>query len=158
MMTVVSDTTALSNLLHIGKLTLLKDLFGQVLVPKAVLKELAAIVDFAEEMAKAVYLIEVQCKQVLDVLQSNEGLDIGEKEAISYAVDNGADLLIIDELNGRKAANELGVQIIGTIGILIAAKKKKLIETIKQYLDDLRIKGFWVSEKIYVEALKLANE
>jgi uncharacterized protein len=157
-MTVVSDTTALSNLLHIDKLTLLKDLFGQVLVPKAVLHELAVVVGFAEKVAQADYIIEVQCAQILDALRSNEALDVGEKEAISYAVDNAADLLIIDELNGRKAATEQGLQIIGTIGILIAAKKKKKIETIKQYLDDLKTNGFWISEKIYVEALKLANE
>ncbi len=157
-MTVVSDTTALSNLLHIGKLTLLKDLFGQVLVPKAVLYELAAVAGFKEQVAQAGYIIEVQCGYVLDPLQHNEGLDIGEKEAISYAVDNAADLLIIDELNGRKAAVELGLQIIGTIGILVAAKRKNLIKKIKQYLDDLRNNGFWISEKIYLEALKLANE
>lgn len=157
-MTVVSDTTALSNLLHIGKLTLLKDLFGQVLVPKAVLYELAAVTGFSKQVAQADYIIEVQCGAVLNPLQHNEGLDIGEKEAISYAVDNAANLLIIDELNGRRFAVELGLQIIGTIGILVAAKRKKLIETIKQYLDDLRNNGFWISEKIYVEALKLANE
>jgi uncharacterized protein len=157
-MTVVSDTTALSNLLHIGKLTLLKDLFGQVLVPKAVLYELAAVAGFSKQVTQADYIIEVQCEYILNPLQHNEGLDVGEKEAISYAVDNAADLLIIDELNGRKVAVELGLQIIGTIGILVAAKRKKLIETIKQYLDDLRNNGFWISEKIYVEALKLANE
>jgi uncharacterized protein len=158
MMTVVSDTTAISNLLHTGQLQLLRDLFGKVIVPQQVLGELGAVAGFAEAISKADYIVVVNCSAILDSLQQNDALDEGEKAAISYAVDNTADLLIIDELNGRKAATALGLNIIGTIGILLLAKKKKIIKTIRQYLDDLRANGFWISEKIYVEALKLANE
>jgi uncharacterized protein len=157
-MTVVSDTTAISNLLHIGQLMLLKDLFGKVLVPEQVVNELAAVAGFAEAISKADYIVPVYCAVILDTLQQNDALDEGERAAISYSIDNKADLLIIDELNGRRAATALGLSIIGTIGILIAAKKKKSINTIKQHLDDLRTNGFWISEKIYLEALKLANE
>jgi uncharacterized protein len=157
-MTVVSDTTAISNLLHIGQLMLLKDLFAKVLVPEQVVNELAAVEGFVETISKADYIVPVHCAVILDTLQHNAVLDEGERAAISYAVDNNADLLIIDELNGRRAATALGLNIIGTIGILMAAKKKKILKTIKQHLDDLRTNGFWISEKIYLEALKLANE
>jgi uncharacterized protein len=158
MMTVVSDTTAISNLLHIGQLQLLRALFGKVLVPQQVLNELDAVAGFTEAISNAEYIIAVNCSITLVSLQQNDTLDEGEKAAISYAVDKAADLLIIDELNGRKAATALGLDIIGTIGILLLAKKKKILKTIKQHLGDLRENGFWISEKIYLEALKLANE
>lgn len=157
-MTVVSDTTAISNLLHIGQLHLLKALFGKVLLPEQVLNELLAVTGFEEAIAKADYIEVVECPTILSTLLNNETLDEGERAAISYAVNNGVDLLIIDELNGRKAATVLDLKIIGTIGILIAAKRKGIIAVIRQYLDDLKASGFWMSDKIYFEALKLVNE
>lgn len=157
-MTVVSDTTTLSNLLHIGQLALLKVLFGTVLVPEEVLQELSVVEGFSEAIQQADYIVPVHCDAILETLRHNASLDAGERAAISYAVYHAADLLIIDELNGRKAATVLGLRIIGTIGILIAAKRKKYLTTIKQHLDELRKQGFWMSEKIYLEALKLVHE
>jgi uncharacterized protein len=70
-----------------------------------------------------------------------------------------ANLLIIDELKGRKCAKQLHLNIIGLIGILLLAKQKGLIKSIKEILIELQEKaGFWISEKLFNATIELAHE
>jgi uncharacterized protein len=157
-MIVVSDTTVLSNLLHIEKLHLLQDVFKIVVVPKQVLIEIEKVTDFKGKLQSVPFITIVDFESSVAALEQNTELDDGEKAAIGYAYFNHADLLIIDEIKGRKAAVGLGLQIIGTIGILITAKRLGFIDEVKSYLDQLRLKGFWLSDKFYKEALEKVKE
>ncbi len=87
-------------------------------------------------------------------------LDRGEAEAIVLACEIAADAILIDEADGRKIARQqFGLQVTGTLGILLAAKERGLISAIRPLVDQLRDSlGFFVSESLYQEILRLASE
>jgi len=65
-------------------------------------------------------------------------LDGGEASAIALAVESEDPLLIIDEYQGRKYAKQLGLAVTGTLGVIINAKHKGYIESIKPLLQKIR--------------------
>jgi predicted nucleic acid-binding protein len=83
----------------------------------------------------------------------------GESETIALAISLNADRVIIDENPGRKKAISLGLNVIGILGVLLIAKKRRLISTIQPLIDDLIIKaGFCVNQRLYLDILKSAQE
>ena len=124
-MLVISDTSTVTNLIQIGKLDLLEKLFGEVLIPQKVYEELS---DYENQKGQLDSCDWILVKTVLDrraVAELREILDIGEAEAIVLAQALKADFLIIDERKGRKVAEELGINIVGLLGILIRARKSR---------------------------------
>lgn len=86
-------------------------------------------------------------------------LDAGEAEAIGLAVESAAELLLMDERLGRDVARHLGIACLGTVGVLVAAKRKGLIPAIKPYLDTLRDRvGFRISDALYRRVLQDQHE
>lgn len=161
-MIVISDTTPISSLLKIEKIDLLLPLFSKVVIPPAVKTELSAW--FAGNSLFEKFLNEEWVhldapsnhQKVKELL---EEIDIGESEAITLAKELHADYILIDEMDGRKIARREGLQIIGTAGILLLAKKKRLLPAVKPELDKLfNIGGFWLEPKIYSQILRDAEE
>ncbi|GHU66768.1 hypothetical protein FACS189447_08230 [Spirochaetia bacterium] len=85
-------------------------------------------------------------------------LDPGETEALALYWDTNADLLLIDELNGRQTALSEGINVTGTVGILITAKQKGFVPAIRPLLDILRTFNFYISDSLYHRALSAAKE
>lgn len=140
-MIVVSNTSPLINLAWIGRLNLLNDLFQRILIPQAVWDETVGVGrgrPGAPETAAAVWIERRQVENTNLVLALRQDLDVGEAEAIALAVEQSADLLIMDERLGREVAERFGIRPIGTIGVLVAAKRSGLITHIKPHLDTLR--------------------
>ena len=89
----------------------------------------------------------------------NDDLDPGEAEAIALAKEIGADLLIMDEKSGRAVAQREGLAIIGTLGILLEAKKQKHLDLVAPVMLDLQATArFRISPALFQEVLRLAGE
>ncbi|MEZ4685407.1 MAG: DUF3368 domain-containing protein [Bacteroidia bacterium] len=83
-----------------------------------------------------------------------QDLDLGEIEAIILAELLGADYLLMDEKKGRSVATERNIKVVGTLGILLEARKRGYISDVKQKMDKLLGIGFWISEGLYELVLK----
>ena len=77
---------------------------------------------------------------------------------IALAHEMKADLVLIDEYIAREIAKSLNLKVSGSIGVLVKAKKDRLIKELKPILDELKKKNVWISDELYDEALGLADE
>ncbi len=161
-MSTVCNTSPISNLIQIDALPLLGQLFRQITIPPEVAEELDAGADLLGQWREAPGATVIEVVPVTNrdlVRELTNTLHGGESAAIALALHAGGALLIIDEVDGRKAATRLGLKVVGTIGILLRAKEQQLIEKVDPYLQALRTKAhFWLSDKLYTHALKLAEE
>jgi predicted nucleic acid-binding protein len=85
-------------------------------------------------------------------------LGSGEREALAMALESRPSHVILDDLPARRLALKLGVPLIGTLGILVAAKESGLIITIRPHLDMLAKRRFFMSEELYREFMAAAGE
>jgi predicted nucleic acid-binding protein len=150
------------NLAAAGQLDLLKRLYDKVTVPNMVAQELSAIHTERFHVPSLETLSWIEVKAVADrylVSSFLLKLDPGEAEVIALAVEMNADLVLLDERMAREVASRLGLKFIGVIGVLIEAKHRGFILTLKPVLDDMIAKaGFWVSEHLYARVLREAGE
>lgn len=159
MLKVVSNTTPLISLLKLSKLDILKKLYSEIIIPKAVFEEIEAgkNKEYYEDLSKISWfkIVEIQDKQAVKYFLD---LDSGEAEAIVLATEVNADLIILDEKLGRFHAKHADIKVTGTVGLLIKAKKQGLIKELKPLLYELIEKDVWISEKLIREILKQAGE
>lgn len=113
----------------------------------------------ADEIRDAEFVVTVTLEDTPLLRALTMELDAGEAEAIACAVQSRADWLLIDERRGRSIAEKLGVRVIGTLGILIAAKRGGQLAEVKPALNELRERaGFWMSNDLMQRALLAASE
>lgn len=157
-MVIVSDTSPLSYLILIGKVGLLGTLCEVVRIPPAVREEL----DHPNAPSKLHHWIHdppswltVQLPPRKAPKTPDSGLaealgrlDRGEREAIRLAKHADADLLVIDERDGRKIAKSLGVPITGLIGVLDVAATEGIID-VADVVRRLRKTSFRASPELY---------
>ena len=117
-MIVVSDTTAITSPLEIGQCDLLATLYGEVVIPVAVRDEL-----LAAHWSLPEFLRTRTVRRPAEVERLQFDIDVGEAEAIVLAKELGADLLVVDEAEGRRVALREGVNIIGLLGVLVQGKR-----------------------------------
>jgi uncharacterized protein len=159
---IVSDTSPINNLAAIDQLHLLQQIYGTVIIPEAVYRELTDPIFPVAGATEVQTLGWIQTRQITDrtmlELLSTE-LDPGEAEAIVLALEIGADQVLIDEHRGRLIAARLNLNYTGILGILIEAKRRGLILAVKPLLDALIDRaGFWVADALYHRVLELAGE
>jgi predicted nucleic acid-binding protein len=93
------------------------------------------------------------------VVALRRDLDRGEAETIALAIELSADLVLLDERDGRKHAQRQGLGVVGVLGILIDAKKSGLIEAVLPQVDAMRrLAGFYVSASVYEAVRQLTHE
>jgi uncharacterized protein len=161
-MIIVSNSSPLVALSAIGRLELLRDLYGAISIPQAVHHEVV-VQGFDRPGA-----IEVQsfawiaCSNVgspLVVTALRGKLDQGEAEAIALAVELRADLLLMDERLGRIEAARFGLRFIGTLGVLIEAKARGHLREVRPILDELKTRaGFHLSDALHARVLQETGE
>ncbi len=158
-MIVVSDTSPITNLLRIGRIGLLRDLFETVIIPQAVYREVAFLEDQRIAIAEFDWIRTMPVKNIRLVDQLLLTLDRGEAEAIALSVELSAKVLLIDEAAGRNEAERLGLEVTGLLGVLIRAKEKGLIPKVEPEIQKLLTDArFWLSEELIQAVLTKIGE
>jgi len=163
-MLTVSDTSPISNLAIIGQLNLLHEQFGDVLIPEAVYDEFSRMASLPARRL----IVQAVESAWLSVHKVNSGthldwllwdLDRGEAEAIALAVELKADILLIDELEGRRMARESGLTVRGVLGVLMRAKKTGSLAAIKPSIEMLKSQArFFVAAELEQRVLNEVGE
>lgn len=161
---VVSDASPLIYLCHLGHFEFLRDIYRTVLVPPAVWMEVGERGAHRPEGQALKAGAEAGWIQVTapssDALVDPALLFLGpgEREAIQLAYERSA-LLLIDEADGRNIALRLGIQLTGTLGVLVEAKKKRLLAGVRPAVERLISEtSFRVSDQLRQHILRLAGE
>ncbi len=160
-MTVVSNTGPIVALAEADRLWLLRILYGEVLIPPAVHREVlakagpeASRIDEGLEEFLRITPISSPSDEV-DRLTS--GLGAGEQQAIGLALEVGG-LLLMDDRAGRKAAGRLGIATTGAVGVLLKAKQDGHLPMVGPILESIRHDGYWLSDAVIEAAMRLAGE
>ena len=152
-MLTVSNSSPLIALSAISRLDLLPALFSSISIPPAVAAEIAPSIPSRPD-----WLLLVALNRPIPSTVVRPGLGQGEREALSLGIELQADYLIIDDWPARRAAQAVGLQVIGTLGVLLAGKRRALIDSIGPSAEALRQHGFFMSPKLYEQFLQLAGE
>lgn len=153
-MKVFSNTTPLLAFSALGKFDLLGHLFGIINVVQSVSDECA--------YGGKILVPDLKCIPWMNIVEDPVELDprfytldAGESNTISMAIQTGADIIIIDERQGRNLAEFYGAKVVGTLGVLLKAKKDGLIESFSDEVELLKRAGFWYDEKLVERLAKL---
>lgn len=157
----VVDTSPLIFLAKLGHLDLLREGADTVYIPRAVLEEVRAKPDAAAqsiERACQTWLSvrPVGDRQAVEIVQAD--LDLGEAEVIALAREVGADRVVMDDLDARRFARRLGLEMIGTVGLLLAARLRGELPSIRQEIERLESLGLRVASSLVEAVLQAAGE
>jgi len=156
----VINTSPWISLSLCGRIDLLKDIYDEILMPLAVKKEITAGGKSrigVQELKAATWLQIEEIRDPVKVLLLHE-LDRGEAEVIILAQEQIADEVIIDEKVARMQAMVLGLKVVGTLGLLLRAKKRGLIYEIRPLIDKILEGGIHIHEDIVHSILREAGE
>lgn len=157
----VCDTTVLLYLGRIDQAPLLPPLFEPIYVPEAILAELdmgrRSRLDTIDPRTLPWAVIVSADNEDIEALPPNR-LGIGERAVIAYARRAPSCWAGLDDREARELAEEVGLRVVGTIGLLLRAKRAGLVSTIRPHLKALQSQGFHMSDDLYHEALRLADE
>jgi predicted nucleic acid-binding protein len=151
-MPVVSNTSPLLTLAIVGRLSLLREQFGEIWIPSAVLEELRIGDDLpgSQSLREAITagwlrVEEIKDRPFVQVLERE--LDRGEAEAIALALQAKAEWTLLDEREGRRVAKSLGIKVTGIVGILLRARREGSLPSLQRALEEVREQaGFRIDE------------
>lgn len=138
---------------QIRRLQLFRAVLGNVLIPAAVASEIAP------SMGGPPSWIQTSSSSVaLTPMPWWSSLDRGEIEAIALALDLSARSVLLDDRLARRAAHQLGLNVVGSVGVLLEAHRRGMIDTVRPDLDAMVEAGFHLSRALYAEILAIAEE
>jgi len=143
------DTSCLIHLERIDRLSLLRALYDDLRIPPAVRDEYGGVPD-------GIALAEAPSRPLIRLLRRT--VDAGEAEVIALGTELDGAHVVLDDAAARTEATDLGLAVVGTIGLVIRAKHAGHISLAKPLLDALQESGFWMSEALYRHALRRADE
>jgi predicted nucleic acid-binding protein len=147
---VISDTSCLIILEKLNALELLHQLYLEVITTPEVQRE------FGKDLPDWITLKTPKDTLLVDAFK--EDVDPGEAGAIALAIEISNTMLIIDDRKGRILANRMALTFMGSLGLLLKAKERGLIKTIRPYTDRMLQTDFRISRALIEYALQQANE
>lgn len=145
----VVDSSCLIALWKIAHIDLLRQMFAQVIVPESVQKESDIFCEWFEvRLPQNTPLVRSLCAY----------LGKGEAETIALGVEIGECEVLLDDRKARKTAEVFSLRVVGTVGLLLRAKRHGYLPHVKPLLDQLVSDGFYLSQEIYAKALEIAEE
>lgn len=157
----VVNTSPLVFLGNLGRLELLRHEGREVCIPRAVAEEIAAKPDAAAQAVQDACTAWLRVRQVVDdtaVTLVQATLHTGEAEAIVLAIELQAERLVLDDHDARRFAHRCGLKIIGTLGILLAAKQRGVISSLREEINALAALGFRANPQLVAAVLQRAEE
>lgn len=154
---VIANTTPLIALANISQLELLHKLYGTIIVPQAVIDEIVR--EPAKQRVRSSSWIKVEA--IKDPAQKDifrARLHAGEVEVMILAREQKADLVIMDDNAAKKTAKFIGLNVTGTMGVLLKAKREGYIEEVKPIINELVRDGLFISDTVKNYVLKEAGE
>ena len=154
---VIANTTPLIALANIDQLELLHKLYGMIIIPQAVMDEIVR--DPARQRVHSSSWIKVEAirdQSQKDIFRAR--LHAGEVEVMILAREQKADLVIMDDDAAKKTAKFLGLNVTGTLGVLLKAKKEGYLEKIEPVMNELIRDGLFISDTVKRYVLKEAGE
>ena len=148
--TIISDTSCFIILSNIGELELLHNVYGEIITTIDIATEFGEILPNWVEIKK---VSDISKQQLLELQ-----IDKGESSAIALALETPESTLILDDIKARKIASKLGLNYTGTIGVIIKAKLKGIIPSIKPLLEKIKMTDFRISIELETQALREAKE
>jgi hypothetical protein len=149
----VSNASPLIALAAIKRLDFVRALFETVLIPPAVAHEIRRSIPVVPPWLQVQTL-----RDPLPLIVLRRTLGVGEREAVALALEVHADPIILDDLPARRVAQLAGLNVVGTVGMLLGAKHIGLIGRIRPELDNLVKTSFFLSPQLYEELLVAAGE
>ena len=157
---VIVNSTPLIALAKSGRLDLLRHLYGRIVIPEAVYREVTEKNDVvSQEVSQALEWIQiVRVDPNVDRRMYRAKLHEGEVEVMLLAQDMGADLVIIDDDAARKTAEYLELPLTGTLGVLIKAKERGFLEAVMPVVSAMEQHGIYFSAQLKQIVRKLSGE
>jgi predicted nucleic acid-binding protein len=131
-------------------LFILKKLYGKIYISREVADE------FGKKTEDWIEIRQVRDENYVKIL--NTLIDLGESGAIALSFEFGNSLLILDDLKARQVAKNLNLRFTGLLGVILKAKQKGIISSVKEVINKLRSVNFRISQAMENEVLRLAGE
>ena len=163
-MIVVSNTGPLIALAKLDHMHVLDQMVPDgVFIPEAVQRELWAKAGFEADALEAALNGFIQMRKVEQVPEPvrfvTQALDKGEQQVVRLAASiTEPKLVLLDDYAGRKVAKQLNLDMTGTAGLLVRAKKNGLIPAVMPLLEALRKHGYWLSDELMIHVRGLVRE
>jgi len=154
---VIADTGVLISLGIVGKIEIINKLFNEFYIPQAVWEELKKYENPAfpkkyKTLLKK-HILKIKSKNQLSLL-----MDYGESESVTLYQELNANCLLIDDQKARLMAESLGINCIGSVGLLILAKQKGLIHDLRSIFKVWQKNERYFSKKLLNEILSKTGE
>ena len=157
-MILVADASALIALSACNSLALLETLFGTVLVPEAVFLEVAAVDKPQSDRLRSYLHGKVRTVDMQRFVYLDAFADAGETEAMLLYKEITADYLLIDDKRGRKVAKINQIKTVGSLGVLLQAKRAGLIARVAPLIEKIAASPVFMGEGLIQTVLELAGE
>jgi len=157
---VISNTSPLLYLYRIGAINWLPHLFDEVWTPEAVKNELLAGHNKGYDVPNPADFPWLRIVNPQSMPSEWLALDLGTGElaAMALALENATSIILLDDMLARRTAQAAGLQVWGTLKVLLEAKSQGLVDKIEPFVAKLSEAGMWVSTEVRERILTLAGE